>query len=254
MPGIGSGDGDDSNQAVATALRGEGAVILVGERAAEAPGTLSAAQALAEATGARLAWVPRRAGERGAIDAGCLPTLLPGGRQVGDTEARVDIGTAWGATVPTAPGRSLPAILSAAASGDLAALVVGGVDPADLPDPVAALHALDQVGFLVSLELRASAVTERADVVFPVAAAAEKPGSYTDWEGRERRFSATLPGTGNLSDLRVLATLADAIGPRLGLADAASARAELAELGQLGRRPPGHAVGPAERTDGRRER
>jgi NADH-quinone oxidoreductase subunit G len=195
-------------------------------------------QALADATGARLAWVPRRAGERGAIDAGCLPTLLPGGRQVGDTEARVDIGTAWGATVPTAPGRSLPEILSAAATGSLTALVVGGVDPADLPDPVVALSALDQVDFLVSLEIRASAVTERADVVFPVAAAAEKPGSYTDWEGRERLFRATLPGTGNLSDLRVLATLADAIGPRLGLVDAASARAELAELGQWdGARP-----------------
>ena len=223
---------DDGSQAVATALRGEGAVILVGERAAEAPGTLAAAQALADATGARLAWIPRRAGERGAIDVGCLPTLLPGGRQVGDTEARVDIGTAWGATVPPAPGRSLAGILSAAAAGSLTALVVGGVDPADLPDPVAAVSALDQVGFLVSLEIRASAVTERADVVFPVAAAAEKPGSYTDWEGRERLFRASLPGTGNLSDLRVLATLADAIGPRLGLVDAASARAELAELGQ----------------------
>ena len=127
--------------------------------------------------------------------------------------------------------------------GDLGALVVGGVDPADLPDPGAAFNALDQVGFLVSLEIRASAVTERADVVFPVAAAAEKPGSYTDWEGRERRFRATLPGTGNLSDLRVLATLADAIGTRLGLVDAASARVELAELGHWdGTRPTVPAV------------
>ena len=31
-------------------------------------------------TGARLAWVPRRAGDRGAVEAGCLPSLLPGGR------------------------------------------------------------------------------------------------------------------------------------------------------------------------------
>ncbi|MDQ3663778.1 MAG: NADH-quinone oxidoreductase subunit G, partial [Actinomycetota bacterium] len=54
------------------------AIVLVGERLATAQGALSAAAALAESTGARLAWVPRRAGERGAVDAGCLPTLLPG--------------------------------------------------------------------------------------------------------------------------------------------------------------------------------
>ncbi|HEY3014369.1 MAG TPA: NADH-quinone oxidoreductase subunit G, partial [Nocardioides sp.] len=43
-----------------------GAVILVGERLATVPGALSAAVALARTTGARLAWVPRRAGDRGA--------------------------------------------------------------------------------------------------------------------------------------------------------------------------------------------
>ncbi len=50
-----------------------GAVIMVGERLATVPGGLSAAARLADATGARLAWVPRRAGERGALEAGALP-------------------------------------------------------------------------------------------------------------------------------------------------------------------------------------
>ncbi|WP_152187129.1 molybdopterin-dependent oxidoreductase, partial [Segeticoccus rhizosphaerae] len=44
------------------ALRSD-AVILVGERLATVPGALSAASALAAITGAKLAWVPRRAGE-----------------------------------------------------------------------------------------------------------------------------------------------------------------------------------------------
>jgi NADH-quinone oxidoreductase subunit G len=43
------------------ALRSPGAVVLAGERLAEVPGAFSAL-ALARATGARLAWVPRRAG------------------------------------------------------------------------------------------------------------------------------------------------------------------------------------------------
>ena len=55
-------------------------VVLVGERLATVPGALSAAAELAAKTGARLAWVPRRAGDRGAIETGCLPGLLPGGR------------------------------------------------------------------------------------------------------------------------------------------------------------------------------
>ena len=42
------------------ALRADGATILIGERAARVPGLLSVADALATATGAHLAWVPRR--------------------------------------------------------------------------------------------------------------------------------------------------------------------------------------------------
>ncbi|HPB73092.1 MAG TPA: NADH-quinone oxidoreductase subunit G, partial [Phycicoccus sp.] len=45
--------------AAAEALRGDGAIILVGERLATVPGALSAAAALAAQTGATLAWVPR---------------------------------------------------------------------------------------------------------------------------------------------------------------------------------------------------
>ncbi|MBO0813161.1 MAG: NADH-quinone oxidoreductase subunit G, partial [Microlunatus sp.] len=48
-------------------------VIIVGERLALVPGALTAALDLSVRTGARLAWIPRRAGERGAVEAGCLP-------------------------------------------------------------------------------------------------------------------------------------------------------------------------------------
>ncbi len=112
-----------------------GGVILVGERLASVPGALSAALTLAGTTGAKLAWVPRRAGERGALETGCLPNLLPGGRPVTDAAARVDLGTVWATTVPHDAGRDGAAIIEAAAAGELGALVVGGVDPVDLPDP-----------------------------------------------------------------------------------------------------------------------
>ena len=213
-----------------------GAVILVGERLVTTPGALTAAAALAARTGARLAWVPRRAGERGAIDAGALPSLLPGGRHVSDDAARGEVERLWSASVPSTAGRALPDILAAAADGRIGGLIVGGVDPADLPDPAAADAALTAAGFVVSLELRYSDVTDHADVVFPVAPAAEKSGSYVTWEGRRRPFTATFTSTGALSDGRVLHALADEMDVALGLPDPASARAELDRFAVAGTR------------------
>jgi NADH-quinone oxidoreductase subunit G len=220
------------------ALRQPGAVVLAGERLAESPGAFSALAALARATGARVAWVPRRAGERGAVEAGALPTLLPGGRPVTDAGARAQVAAAWGvADLPATPGRDTTAILAAAAHGELAGLLVGGVDPADLPDPALAEAALGRAGFVVSLELLPSAVTEHADVVLPVAAAPEKAGAYLDWEGRLRPFDATLHGTGQLPDGRVLQGLADELDVDLRLPAPEVARAELAALGVVAERP-----------------
>ncbi|RDI31434.1 NADH dehydrogenase subunit G [Rhodococcus sp. AG1013] len=213
-------------------LRCPGAVILVGERAAAIPGALSALARLADDTGAHLAWVPRRAGERGALEAGALPCLLPGGRPVVDAEARRQVAAAWGVgDLPGTTGRDTAAMLAAAVSGDLGGLLVGGVELDDLPDPRLALSAIDTAGFVVSLELRRSAVTDRADVVFPVAPVAEKDGAFVDWEGRGRPFEAALRTTGTVPDQRVLDALAAEMGARLGLPDVAAAHAELGRLG-----------------------
>jgi NADH-quinone oxidoreductase subunit G len=223
------------------ALRLPGAVVLAGERLAEVPGAFSALTALARATGVRVAWVPRRAGERGAVEAGALPTLLPGGRSIGDAAARAEVSALWGAELPATPGRDVTGILTAVRDGRLTGLLVGGVDPADLPDPALAEAALASAGFVVSLEMFPTVVTEWADVVLPVAAAAEKAGTYLDWEGRARTFDATLHGTGQLPDGRILQGLADEMDVDLRLPTPEAARAELAALGTS--RRPGEGVG-----------
>src|SRR3954447_5787647 len=226
-------DGSWGDAAV-EALRRPGAVVLAGERLAEVPGGFSAVAALARATGARVGWVPRRAGERGAVEAGALPTLLPGGRLAADPADRAHVALRWGvdpADLPATPGRDTTGILAAVRDGELGGLLVGGVDPADLPDPALAREALAAAGFVVSLELFPSEVTEHADVVLPVAAAPEKAGTYLDWEGRARPFDATLHGTGQLTDGRVLHGLADELDVFLGLPTPEAARAELAALG-----------------------
>ena len=231
------------------ALREPGAVLLVGERAAEVPGLYSAVARLAAGTGARIAWIPRRAGERGALEAGAAPNLLPGGRPVTDPQARAEIERAWGVTLSSEPGRDTAGILAAAAAGQLDGLVVGGVDPADLPDPRLAEQALNRATFVVSLEMRPSAVTRAADVVLPIAPAVEKAGSYLDWEGRRRKFTTTINTSGigaALPDCRVLDSLAIEMDVDLFTQTPSAAWAGLVALGRYTRArldPP--AVPPA---------
>jgi NADH-quinone oxidoreductase subunit G len=223
-------------------LRRDGAVVLVGERAAEVPGLPTAVAGLAAETGARLAWVPRRAGERGALAAGAAPGLLPGGRPVTDAAARADVERAWGLPpggIPATPGRSTDEQLRAAAAGELGGLVVGGVDPFDLADPRLAERALRAVGFVVSLELRPSAVTAHADVVLPVAPAMHRSGTYLNWEGRLRAFGTTIESTSQLPDCRVLDTLAVEMDADLFVPTPAAAARQLRGLGLVSRHP-GH--------------
>ena len=118
--------------AAARAALGPDSIIVVGERLAAVPGGYSTALRLALDTGAQLAWIPRRAGDRAALEAGCLPGLLPGGRLVSDPQARVDLQAAWGVeSLPAQPGKDLTEIVRDA--GSLQALVVAGVEIDDCP-------------------------------------------------------------------------------------------------------------------------
>lgn len=214
----------DESAALVRMVEGEAidssTIILVGERAATSPGTLTALVDAVRVSGARLAWIPRRAGEVGAVEAGCLPGLLPGGRPVSDAGARVDMAALWGVeTLPTAPGLDAEQMLSSVGSEEgIRALVVSGLEARDLADPQAARRCLEQVGFLVSLEQRASEVTERADVVLPVSLLEETSGTFLNWEhrpGRVRVINKEAPTP--MNEIRVLAALADAMGSDLGM-------------------------------------
>ena len=158
--------------------------ILVGERAASTPGLLAAVVELASTTGAKLAWVPRRAGDRGAVDAGLLP-----------------IG-----------GRNTNAIINDAGKG-VKALVVAGVSVEDVDGDL--VGAVNRAGFVVSLETRHTEVTANADVVLPVSVVTEKRGTFRNWEGRDRSFEAVLGAPGLLSDAEVLRELATELGKDL---------------------------------------
>ena len=271
LDALASTDGDGAQADAARLLREPGAVLLVGERLAQTPGALSAAARLSAATGARLGWVPRRAGERGALDAGAIAGLLPGGRPLASEAARAQVADAWGvdaSSLPAEAGRDLGAVVAAiAADADaisaaddptkveraVGALLIAGVEAADLVDTEAFLAAVEAAPFVVSLEQRHSDVTSRADVVLPVAAVTEKAGTFVDWEGRDREFSQVFRDALAMSDARVLAMLADELGVAFA-GDLSSLRVELATLhgydGVRAEAPSVPAEAPASTGDG----
>ena len=213
----------------------EKSVVILGERAAEVAGAISHVVNATRTANAKLAWIPRRAGERGALLAGAIGNLLPGGRPVSDAGARVDLQSAWGINgLPTAPGRSTQEILtslnkSADEDGALDAVVIGGVDPMDISS-----DALSQLlnTFVVSLEISHSSVTAIADVVLPVAAVVEKSGAFADWQGSVRSFAKAIEDAIPRSDVKILSALADEMGTPINLPSVAATTREIDALGK----------------------
>jgi len=217
--------------AVRDSLSQPGAVVVVGERAASVPGLLSSVSRLAESTGAKIAWIPRRAGERGALEMGAIAGLLPGGRPISDSDARAQIATVWNVDADSLPhaGLSGAELISAISRGSIKAVVTAGVQPSDMPQGAELIEALNTADFVVALDNHHSDITERAHVVFPVAVVTEKAGTFMDWEGRSKPFAAAFRDALTLSDAGVLAMLASAMDSSLS-GDTNTLRKEIASI------------------------
>lgn len=219
---------------VAAALREANApVVLVGERAGA--GSVTASVALAEATGGKSAYVPRRAGSRGAIEAGLASGTLPGGRRLADATDRADVAAVWGADLPAESGLDLHGVLRAAAAGEIDVLHLIGVDLAtDAVSTELAREALAKVDTVIVQDLAATAtVSEFADIVLPATGRQERAGSTTNWEGRTQRFARAVDGPDLvLDDFEVLIQLAALLGVDLGFNDLDGIRAERERLGR----------------------
>ncbi len=234
LAALGDGDGD-----VAAALREPGTpVLLVGERAGA--GTIAAAVELGARVDARVAYVPRRAGARGAMEAGLAPGALPGGRLLADAEDRAEVEAVWG-PLPDGPGRDLHAVLEAAAAGEIDVLHLIGVDPLrDAPSPALVRAALERVGTVVAQDLaRNETVLELADVVLPAAGRQERAGTTSNWEGRGQRFSRAVHAPDLVQeDWEIVVQLAALLGHDLGVRDLDGIRAEMERLGRRSRPHP----------------
>jgi NADH-quinone oxidoreductase subunit G len=230
LAGIGKGEGD-AGRLLAGARKRERSgpvVVLAGWRAATS-GALPAAARLAATLGGRLAWVPRRAGDRGALDTGARPDLLPGGRAVADADARRELGEAWGAELPAEPGLDAPAMLKAAAEGQLAVLILVGVDLVRDHGPRELAEQAMAESFVIAIDHELNETTGNAEVLLPGVVHAETDGTFTDWEGRVQAHHPAVPVGGTA---QTVWELADQLSLRLkvdlGLGNLAAVTAETA--------------------------
>jgi NADH-quinone oxidoreductase subunit G len=161
---------------------------------------LAAAVGLAGAKGAKLLVCPPHAGSQGLIDMGVHPALDPGYKPA------------------ERPGKDTRAILDAAASGEIDALLLVGADPiTDFPDASLARRALDKCPFTLAVELFATESAKLADILLPSTAAPERGGTYTNLERRLQRLEPLIspPGTAR-EPWRALAGVAAALGTEWG--------------------------------------
>lgn len=209
----------------------KGAVILVGERAGQ--DALTIAGQVADFVGGKIAWVPARAGSRGALDAGLAAGLLPGGRRLDEVHDRADVEAEWG-PCPDDLGRSLHQILTDAAAGKIDVLHLVGIDLlADAPDRKLAEAALKRTKFVIAQDLALTETVAMADVVLPARAVAERRGSLTNFEGRTQSFTPAVAAPDLAQDdWEVFQQLAAMQGKDLGFSDLAQLDAERARVGR----------------------
>jgi NADH-quinone oxidoreductase subunit G len=203
----------------------DAAVVIAGERS----GAADAAQSRFLGSGARFAYVTRRAGDRGALRAGVHPSLLPGGRSLSEAGA---VESRWTTAISREPGRDWRGILEACVAREIDVLYLVGVDPLpDFPDGALARRALENVPVKIVQSLELGSLGPFADAFLPAAAFLEKDGHVTTWEGRGQRLRRVRDPEGlSIPDWEIFASLALACGGDLGFESLDELHEEMGEL------------------------
>ena len=152
----------------------------------------------------RFAFLGDYANSRGAADMGLLPDQLPGYVPVTEPGAFA----AEYSGMPATPGKTQPEIFSAAAKGELGALLVVGANPvAKLGIDPAALKGT----FVVVQDIFLTETAALADVVLPAASLYEKTGTVTNTYGDVQLAKKAADRAGVKPDFEILVRLAAAI-------------------------------------------
>ena len=172
---------------------------------------------------------------QGALDMGMAPGFLPGQVPVTSEHGRERLEQSWGGPIPREIGLDSFGMLEAAREGRLESLFIMGENTAArYPDTRAVVKALENVPFLVVMDMFMTETAQLADVVLPSAAWAEKSGTATNLERRIQWFERAIPTPGDFpDDLSVLVQLANRMGADWPYSEASDVLAEIEKAAPL---------------------
>ena len=152
--------------------------------------------------------------EAGAWDMGSVPDALPGRIPLREASGRHRFERAWRVRLSPDQGLNVLRMVEEAEKGNLKALYVMGENPAkSLPQHDRVAAALARMEFLVVQDILNTETVQKADAVLSGAAFSEKPGSFTNMEGRINCFQPVVEPPGeSRPDWEIL----DRLGQKLG--------------------------------------
>ena len=181
---------------------------------------------------------------RGAADMGLLPDYLPGYAAISDAQRREAFGQLWGATLPTDPGLTAPAMIDAAISGGLQALYVVGANPLKRLGAHSSERSgprLGKLALLIVQDLFLSETAQLADIVLPALSAYEKDGTMTSTAGDVQLVRKGADCMGPRSDFDILRILSHQLAHH-GVGQPIRLRTPEAAFDEIRRHVPGYDV------------
>lgn len=130
---------------------------------------------------------------------------------------------------PANGGLGLPAMLDAAANGQIRVLYVCGPDLWETADQQLLAKAIDRVDCLIVQDITRSPLAERAQIVLPSLTFAEKAGTFTNHAGRVQQLHRAIAAPdGQPSDGEIFSRLLSQVSEGLWSFDHVSVLAEIA--------------------------
>jgi NADH-quinone oxidoreductase chain G len=183
---------------------------------------------------ARLYLLSEKPNEQGVIDAGCVPTMLPGGRPIAIHDFKRKFETEWQGEIPDEEGLTLYEIFAAMGEQKVKALYVMGENPLfNLPGSATLKEALQALDLLVVQDLFLSETAQMADVVFPALGWTERTGTFTNLERRIQLQQKAVNASSGMEDWKIIAEVSDKMGNPMGYDEVEDIMDEMARVSPL---------------------
>lgn len=169
---------------------------------------------------------------QGNVDMGATPARVTGDQRLDDAAVRARLTAIWGKAPPSKPGRKLPDMLDAAATGELRGLWVQGFDLAQSnPYESRTLDALKRLDLLVVQDIFFCELAHHAHLVLPAAAALEQDGTFTNAERRIQLVRPAVPPPGLARpEWQIIRDVAEALGEKWSYTSSADVMDEIARV------------------------